>query len=395
MQSTTFWIIWSLFILRFMEVIADDDHIDLPAILAVRIVPPPKWKSSESQLAEARARKALLAKDRTIKQQQEQHAKATADLKSVISALPGASRILGLPTSGTAVGRCKYVRPDMFRFIVLACHLPLSCKLNVGVNRARLLLTARCILLLRQIRGLQQLLDNATWWHARVRSHDMFWTSAAYSHEWDETSSQFKYFGSKSLSNRMGVHIQVMQQRGAFTVTLDSKSLNKSSDFCEQWLCPPCTVVGTKASDLLPALVKHMPEQFEITGNPQKIMKGVSSFSSWTFCPIGDGASGNISILKGWGHLVESCISIAMPRCLYLPDTCQAHPHQRARLAVRGLQRHSARQFSMGKLLRSERIRVNRYNPTSQFSHTHSETRQLVKRAYHNHRWLAWLHHCC
>ena len=39
-------------------------------------------------------------------------------------------------------------------------------------------------------------------------------------------------------------------------------------------------------------------------------------------------------------------------------------------------------------------IRVNRYNPTSQFSDTHSETRQLVKRAYHNHRWLAWLHHC-
>lgn len=162
--------------------------------------------------------------------------KADKDLTEVLASLPAAAGLLGLSRRTNAVGRLRVVRPEHFRVLCLVCHWSWRARLNVGVNRARLLAAARLVLLPRQQGGLKLLLSNAMMLKRACSSNRALFMVATYSHEWDETSSSFWFFGSrKEILNKMGVGIQVMQQRGALSMMIDSPQEKLRSVWSEQW----------------------------------------------------------------------------------------------------------------------------------------------------------------
>lgn len=149
--------------------------------------------------------------------------------------MPAAAGLLELSRRTNAVGRLRVVRPQRFRVLCLVCHWPWRARLNV-VNRTRLLAAARLVLLLRQHRGLKLLLSNAMMLKRACSSNRALCMVAIYSHEWDETSSSFRFFGKrKEILNKMGVGIQAMQQRGALSVMIDSPQEKQRSVWSEQW----------------------------------------------------------------------------------------------------------------------------------------------------------------
>ena len=80
-------------------------------------------------------------------------------------------------------------------------------------------------------------------------------------------------------------------------------------------------------------------------------LQGLDAF---TFAPIGDAASGNVLIMKCWALLVEELQPLMDNKILLLPDTCQAHSHQRGKLGFRCLKFHAARHCSLARVLRHD-----------------------------------------
>lgn len=337
-----------------------DMQIDLPPALDIGAMEPQrkKWKSSEAQLVQARATRMLGLADKRLQAQKVKTEAALGDLNEIVAILPGAAEALGLQSRTNVVGRMKNLTPQNFRALCTVAFMPLSFKLNVGVHRPKLVFAARKLILDRQEHGFQCLLFNATAFRKAFPRREDLWITAAYNHEWDETSSSFKYFGPEDqIANRMGVIVQVLQQRGTVLTHLHSIELEESRTWTEQWMCAPVVVEGTTGEALLPGILQGMPRDLSFfTASADELRDALFGFNSFVFAPTCDAASGNLLILKSFGARLESMSEQLDNKLLYLPDTCQVHAHQRGKLAATGASFHTSRHFSLAKLLRNERV---------------------------------------
>jgi hypothetical protein len=293
-----------------------------------------RWShSSPLQLANARKDKSLKAVKSKLAAAEKKTQTQDSTLQAAIAVIPGAGQFLGI-TRGQAsqVGRMKNIEPGHFVLLCRVLTCPGIAQIKLGVKRTRLLLAARLVLLHRQATGLTILLNNSLANRIAHRDRKALSVDIGYSHEWDETDSTFRSFGNDRLiAGRMGVHVQTIQQRGQVTTTIASETMNKLLTWREEWLMPALVVAGTKACDLLPAILRYFPKEFLLTGPIATLKSTLASVDSFVFAPCCDAASANISILKFWGWLVESLREAVGPRLLFLPDTCQVHSHQRGK----------------------------------------------------------------
>lgn len=172
-----------------------------------------------------------------------------------------------------------------------------------------------------------------------------------YTHEWDESRSLFRRLHTKA-SQRVkgyGVHEQILAQRGAWHTDLADGRGGRSA-WREEWLATPRIVEGVSAEELWPGILLGLPEVYASDGGLRDLANSVDYA---IFAPIGDKASSNIRILQVWGKKFQHNASADLQRkCLYLPDTCQAHSHHRGKLQVHALRHHTTRLFSITNLLR-------------------------------------------
>ena len=115
---------------------------------------------------------------------------------------------------------------------------------------------------------------------------------------------------------------------------------------------PPTTVEGTSAAEVFPAVRRRLPSCFQWP-DPAGLDCMAKSMNITVFQPMGDRASSNIAIFKHWGLVWESSIlGLTDGAVHYLPDTCQAHSHHRAKSHMRDLKRHLGRHYSMANMYR-------------------------------------------
>lgn len=123
-------------------------------------------------------------------------------------------------------------------------------------------------------------------------------------------------------------------------------------------MCAPTVVAGTKAQELFPPMSQAMPKQlaFWSSASREELTQALRPFSSFVFAPCCDAASGNVFMLKFLGARLEEATASMGFKLLFLPDLCQAHQHQRGKLAIKRLSFHTSRHFSLAKLLRNEKV---------------------------------------
>ena len=318
-----------------------------------------RWtRSTPIQLNSARQQKRINQQSLKLGAIELKSATQQQVLNTAVTCLPGASKLLGISINqATAIGRVKKLEHHHFTLVCRSLSCASIMHLNMGVKRARLLLAARLLILCRQARGLAVLLSSCLQNRIQHRSRTDFSVDLTYSHEWDETDSTFKPFGhGRAIASRMGIHVQTIQQRGQVSVALDSGTLDRTMTWVEEWLCPALVVEGTRGLHLLPAVHKFFPKEFLLTGSVETLKKTLASVDSFTFAPCSDAASGNVVVMKAWGHLIESIRRLVGPRLLSLPDACQVHSHQRGKASMKAVKVHLSRHFSMSKLLRRETV---------------------------------------
>ena len=124
----------------------------------------------------------------------------------------------------------------------------------------------------------------------------------------------------------------------------------KEGHFSEQWIFGPTLASGSAARDLWPSLTASMPTVFGFWFKAG-LKEVMAAMDMYIFAPLGDGASGNISILRHFGHLWEMDLKHEFHgRVLMIVDTCQAHSHHRSKLALACLREHTARHYGLAQL---------------------------------------------
>lgn len=147
---------------------------------------------------------------------------------------------------------------------------------------------------------------------------------------------------------------QVLVQRGVVAFSLSKHNLPQPAYFAEHWLSPPLEVAGTSAAALALGVRRFWPAWARFT-DLDVLRRLVSAGATFTFMPLCDKGSGNLLLMKKWGHFWESIISADLDvghRVLYFPDVCSVHMHHRAKLQVQGLKEHTMRHYSVANLLR-------------------------------------------
>ena len=296
---------------------------------------------------------ALLCKLSVLKVDVATAARADGDrrLQLVAAALPGASHIIGCSTKRSRLSQ-ESAQPGNFICLSRALNIPLKVNLAAGIKRKRLSCAAAKYVLERQEIGMQTLLENARLHRLSSPQHEH--TFLAYSHEWDEARAYFAKYAQSSKykfrRTRTGKHVQVMVQRGAVHTFMSDLARQQEGCYTEQWLSPPCVVLGTAARELYPALAKTMPQWFSFT-DPELLLRLTESMDQFVFMPIGDKASSNVSIQRFWGETWENEV---LPKCGgrigYFPETCQVHARHRGKLQLKELRRHTCAHFSIANL---------------------------------------------
>lgn len=281
-------------------------------------------------------------------------AAAREDLQLACSVLPQAARLLGRSTAKKRVLVKTARKPVHFCGIAFAIFLPARLKLNVGMNRKRLICAGARFMTSRQTRGLAAIMATAAQSRNNTAPERRPCLIGAYSHEWDESRALFRRFDPKLKAGArvgaFGVHEQTLVQRGTFHINASS-GLGAEGCFSEEWIVPPMIVQGTAAIELLPGLRAGMPSDFLPQAPASRKVSG--SFDYFVFSPIGDKASSNLSILKVWGRTMEENLGPeAKSVYLYFPETCQVHAHHRGKLQLHSLRFHTSRLFSISNLMR-------------------------------------------
>jgi len=177
-----------------------------------------------------------------------------------------------------------------------------------------------------------------------------------YSHEWDETSAKFVHLD-RQFSSKVGLRrrranksVECMVQRGACHWFMADLTTLKEGHFSEQWIIGPTLVSGSAARDLWPSLTAGMPAVFGFWSKAG-LKEVIAAMDMYIFAPICDAASGNISILRHFGHLWEMDLKHEFHgRVLMIVDPCQAHLHHRSKLALACLREHTARHYGLAQL---------------------------------------------
>lgn len=298
-----------------------------------------------SQLAKAKAKTATAVRD---------HKQTRGTLTAVCSLLPGASQLVG---AGLVqhLGRKRDPRPDDFVLIVRALHLPTTSPIRLGVRLDRLQCAgARCILN-RQQEGLEFVLRNL----GRAMEEEPARTPSTHLtlvHMWDEVEAKFQWAPENLRFSRKAVMIPTMVQRGVVGITVREQAPleGRTAGLQEHWLGPPLEVSGTSAGAVLPALRRFWPGSLDFSA-VEAMRQLTANGTTVTYMPMGDKASGNLSVMKFWGqrweddYLTDAGLA---GRVFYWPDTCTVHLHHRAKLQIHGLKEHTMRHFSVANLLR-------------------------------------------
>lgn len=325
---------------------------------------PRKFEYRSADLtAHMRDARKMKQQQRRIDELEGQVGQAHAAMDVVTTLLPGVSNIVGRPggaKAAKAVGRMHKLTPSNFLLLVRAAFLPVNSKITLGICHKRLVCAASKFILTRQALALRFAVRSClVSLRAESASGAASQTVAhlSYMHMWDETLVRAGVRRAKKFrQTRLAVGAQTISQRGSVRFTL-AKATGESVSFDEAWLCRPWQVCTTSAHALLPGLRRAMPScfNFESVGEIKDIAASVSSFS---FLPVCDKASGNLSILRVWGDKLRTMQEEepSTKNILYLPEVCGVHTHHRGKLMVKGLREHTMRHFSIANLYRLQSI---------------------------------------
>lgn len=291
----------------------------------------------------------------------------SAELQSTKAAL-GAIMTL-LPSAVALVGRAKAehigkkrrgLTPNDVILLCRAAFIPSKAKLSLGVKHKRVIAMLADLVLRRQALGFERILGHcrmkvaaseATMGTLRTLVH------LTYAHLWDETKVKRSDRGpNKYKQSRLGVHGETMAQRGVVSrVSLDTGG---ADTFHEYWLAQPMQVETVSAAALLPAIELGMAKPLSLQ-DKASLAQLLESVDSYTFMPVCDRASANLSILRWWGHsLGEDLPESIRHKVLYWPDTCGIHILARGKLVLGELREHTMRHFSISKMHRLDNVRT-------------------------------------
>lgn len=273
---------------------------------------------------------------------------AVTALSSVCALLPDAAKIVHQPQA-PRIGRKKDPQPEDLALAARALYLAQNSKLNLGVRLDRLQHLGANVVLERQqeafgqaLQGLSMALSPSA--GAARAGHISF------VHLWDEVEAKFRFSPEMSKANAGAMTVQTLVQRGVVAFCLAGG--DRSSKIAEHWLARPSAAPGTSASSLYSGLRSFWPTDFLDISSVTALLSCASSF---TYMPMCDKASGNMSLLRHIGHHFETQLwanPAVGAKALMWPDVCSAHLHHRGKLQVKGLRPHIMRQFGLAKLLR-------------------------------------------
>lgn len=331
-----------------------DDHIQIPATLALPSATPKFTKGSAAHTAYARAGKALKKASRRADEAEQHLAIVSASLGAVVNLIPGASKLLG-QSEHTAVNlRRKAVEVASFLLLTRALHLPASTQINLGVKLRRLICFAAKLVDMRQKAALAKMLESSerclrVCRERLVSGH----VHMSYVHIWDEVETKFKAKMSASYRDmKQLVTVHTLVQRGVVGFALSDGTRRCTAQWNEQWLCKPVQVKSTAAAGLYPGVAKAMPAETSFD-DLEALKKLANQVGSFTLMPCCDRASSNLSILKRLGSEWEERILPATGgQILFWPECCGIHLYHRAKMQLKGLRHHTMRHFGIANLYR-------------------------------------------
>lgn len=198
-------------------------------------------------------------------------AEVTGAFKVVCTVLPDVAKLVNAPAV-SHIGRKRCPQPEDFLLLVRALHLPSNSSVNLGIRLDRLQCAGANLVMERQERGLQFVLESVRCALAVQGAGRIAHLSCA--HLWDEVEVAFQWGppGAGGIS-RKGTLVPTLVQRGVINVALRQDSSPDTVFVAEHWLGPPMEVCGTSASALVNGLVKFWPKvlNFLSAGDLQRL----------------------------------------------------------------------------------------------------------------------------
>lgn len=150
------------------------------------------YPTAQSRAANARSTKALKRAVAKASALQDTAKALREDLELASSVLPDVGRVLG---RSVAKKRCltrTATKPLHFCALAFAAFMPAKLKLNVGMQRKRMIAGCAKLVQTRQQRGINRLVANAAALRAARQLGHASFAVAVLTHEWDETRSLFR-----------------------------------------------------------------------------------------------------------------------------------------------------------------------------------------------------------
>lgn len=108
---------------------------------------------------------------------------------------------------------------------------------------------------------------------------------------------------------------------------------------------------------MAPSVCQGMPGELGVLHlGAESVAHSLAGFAAFMLALVCDCASGNMCLLTALGEQVEKLSPQVNNKLLFLPDTCQAHGHQRCKALFKDLAFHTGRHFGLAKLLRLEPV---------------------------------------
>eukprot|EP00959_Pyramimonas_sp_CCMP1952_P473767 9502301-Pyramimonas_sp.AAC.3 len=292
-----------------------------------------------------------------IEKQSQQLKAADARLQVAAALAPAVSTTVGSAPSRIGRKSIDQLIPQDFTVLTRAVFVKPTVGVALGIKHQRVIAAAAGFLLERQQGALFSMITvskNILQKFECARAHVCF------THLWDETRVKFRRFQETGRGTKMGTFVQTMAQRGYLSMTLLDRTSGEYSMARETWLIKPIEVEGTSAAALLPGIEKAIPYHFCLR-DFAALARALRSISHVSIMPMCDKASGNISLMKFWGHslsiMMEQMPTIAK-RVLYWPDCCGVHLHHRGKVSLTALREHTMRSYSIANLYRLQDVRA-------------------------------------
>ncbi|CAK0875952.1 unnamed protein product [Prorocentrum cordatum] len=331
--------------------------VELCDVLALGVIeiddsPPEKSKHSQrshAHAAQAREGKAKKHAQKLRGQLAKQKAEHDMKLKSV-ALVPGVSQLIGNKSS-TTLGKLKrHLTSDDFAIASRACFLPSKKQCAIGVDHRRLMKAACDIAVTRQLQGFRGSLKRSRDSITDADTRDHRFVHLGFGHLWDEVEVRQAWEpGKRYRVMRKNVAQPTLIQRSTAQFTLLNRKSDIQGHFIEYMIAKPFELQGQKAKHIYPGLLKAIPDELNIVKWSEGSAPASSAVSTFTFQPMADRASANLSILKMWGQCAEDILKERKESttCFFWPDTCGIHAHHRGKLKLKAVKKHTMRHFSI------------------------------------------------